>query len=87
MTRMFSHCSSLNSLNLSNFTTKKVNNMSYMFYKCSSLQSLNLFNFNTINIEDMSNLNNMFHGISNKTTIISNDFILDNLINKLKIKK
>ena len=87
MTRMFSHCSSLNSLNLSNFTTKKVNNMSYMFYKCSSLQSLNLFNFNTINIGDMSNLNNMFHGISNKTTIISNDFILDNLINKLKNKK
>ena len=44
---MFSWCSSLTSLNLSNFNTnnvkvdKDVNNMNNMFYKCSSLTSLN----------------------------------------------
>ena len=37
---MFSHCSSLTSLDLSNFNTNKVEDMSYMFYNCSSLTSL-----------------------------------------------
>ena len=47
MSNMFSWCSSLTSLNLSNFNTnnvkvdKDVNNMNNMFYKCSSLTSLN----------------------------------------------
>ena len=38
---MFNECSSLTSLNLSNFNTNNVNNMSYMFNECSSLTSLN----------------------------------------------
>ena len=38
---MFYNCSSLTYLNLSNFNTNNVNNMSYMFYNCSSLTSLN----------------------------------------------
>ena len=37
-------CSSLTSLNLSNFNNNKVNNMSYMFYNCSSLTSFNIKN-------------------------------------------
>ena len=41
MSYMFSGCSSLTSLNLSNFNTNNVNNMSFMFSKCSSLTSLN----------------------------------------------
>ena len=45
MSCIFSYCSSLTSLNLSNFNT--VNNMSCMFSYCSSLTSLNLSNFNT----------------------------------------
>ena len=44
---MFYDCSSLTSLNLSNFNTNNVTDMSGMFYECSSLASLNLFNFNT----------------------------------------
>ena len=42
MSYMFYKCSSLTSLNLSNFNTNNVNNMSYMFFNCSSLNSLNL---------------------------------------------
>ena len=52
MSCIFSYCSSLTSLNLSNFNT--VNNMSCMFSYCSSLTSLNLSYFNTHNVKDMS---------------------------------
>ncbi len=38
---MFYNCSSLTSLNLSNFNTNNVNDMSSMFYNCSNLTSLN----------------------------------------------
>ena len=53
MRNMFYKCSSLISLNLSNFNTNNVNNMSYLFCNCSSLTSLNLSNFNTINVTDI----------------------------------
>ena len=45
---MFDGCSSLKELNLNNFNTNNVTNMSYMFYGCSSLKELNLNNFNTV---------------------------------------
>ena len=51
---MFCGCHSLTSLNLSNFNTQNVINMSKMFYGCNSLNSLNLSNFNTQNVTDMS---------------------------------
>ena len=38
---MFYGCNKLTSLDLSNFNTNNVNDMSYMFYDCSSLTSLN----------------------------------------------
>ena len=53
---MFSSCSSLISLNLSNFISNSVNNMSNCFYYCSSLTSLNLSNFKTNNVKDMSKM-------------------------------
>lgn len=37
---MFGSCSNLISLNVSNFDTSKVYNMSYMFYNCSNLTSI-----------------------------------------------
>ena len=61
---MFGDCSSLTSLNLSNFNNNNVNNMSYMFSDCSSLTSLNLSNFNTNNVTDM---NRMFSKCSSLT--------------------
>ena len=67
---MFSECSSLISLNLSNFNTINVKDMSYMFYNCSSLTSLNLSNFNTNNVNNMSG---MFSYCSSLTTLTSQE--------------
>ena len=55
MSDMFSYCSSLTSLNLSNFNTNNVNIMSGMFSHCSSLTSLDFYNFNTNNVKYMNN--------------------------------
>ena len=60
---MFYNCSKLTSLNLSNFITSNVTNMSYMFCNCSSLTYLNLSNFNTNNVKDMEG---MFEGVNRK---------------------
>ncbi len=70
MRNMFFNYSSLTYLNLSNFNTNNVNNMSYMFYNCSSLTSLNLSNFNTNNVTNMSS---MFYGIKKDCNLICND--------------
>ena len=51
---MFTGCSSLEELNLNNFNTINVTNMSYMFNGCYSLKEMNLNNFNTNNVNDMS---------------------------------
>ena len=51
---MFCGCSSLKELNLNNFNTNNVTNMSRMFSGCSSLKELNLNNFNTNNVTNMS---------------------------------
>ena len=44
---MFNGCSSLKELNISNFNTDNVTNMSCMFNGCSSLEELHISNFNT----------------------------------------
>ena len=54
---MFSDCKYLTSLNLSNFNTQNVKNMSYMFYNCEHLINLDLSNFDTHNV---NNMNHMF---------------------------
>ena len=63
---MFSGCSNLISLNLSNFNTSSVTSMNYMFSGCSNLISLNLSNFNTSSVTSMSN---MFYGCNNLENI------------------
>ena len=67
MRGMFSGCKSLKEINLSNFNTNNVTNMSYMFWECSSLKEINLSNFNTDNVTNMSN---MFNGCSNEIKIM-----------------
>jgi surface protein len=59
---MFNDCSSLSELDLSNWNTINVSNMSYMFNDCSSLSELDLSNFDTSNVNDMSS---MFYGCNN----------------------
>ena len=77
---MFSGCSSLTNINLSNFNTNNVTSISYMFSNCSSLTSLNLSNFNTNNVTDM---NSMFLGINKGFNLICNDKkILNEFSNK-----
>ena len=66
MSKMFYSCSSLKELNLNNFNTNKVSDMSLMFYGCSSLKELNINNFNTDNVADMAY---MFYLCSNKLTM------------------
>ena len=58
---MFSGCSSLKELDLSNFNTNNVEYMNHMFSRCSTLEKLNISNFNTKNVTDM---NGMFFGCS-----------------------
>ena len=69
---MFYACMNLTSLDLSNFDTNKVTNMSYMFNNCISLTSLDLSNFDTSNVTNMSS---MFNECNNLTTIkVGNKF-------------
>ena len=71
---MFRKCHSLKELNLSNFNTEKVSNMSYMFYECKSLKELNLLNFNTKNVKYM---NNMFDGCESLKNLNLSNFTTD----------
>ena len=67
---MFSDCSTLSSLDLSNFNTAIVSDMSLMFGSCSTLSSLDLSNFYTKEVRDMSY---MFSRCSALTTIYASD--------------
>jgi len=62
MSYMFSGCSSLKILNLSNFTFNYVLNMDHMFYNCSSLEELNIPNFTPQNIDAECSVFSMFDG-------------------------
>ena len=63
---MFYGCSSLTSLDLSNFNTSNVMNMNGMFNGCSGLTSLDLSNFDTSNVLFM---NYMFRGVNTSAQI------------------
>ena len=53
---MFLGCNNIISLNLANFNTQNVIDMSSMFKGCSSLSNLDLSNFNTQNVIYMSSM-------------------------------
>ena len=71
MSYMFSNCSALTTLNLSNFNTDKVTSMGSMFYNCKSLTSLDLSNFNT---EKVTYMGYMFQYCSALTTLNLSNF-------------
>ena len=56
---MFYWCENLYDLDLSNFITQKVTDMSNMFYFCRKLSILNLSSFNTKNV---SKVKGIFYG-------------------------
>ena len=64
-------CSSLTSIDLSNFNTSNVYDMSSMFMVCYSLTSLDLSNFDTSNVEDMEE---MFYRCSSLIFLNINSF-------------
>ena len=68
---MFHQCTSLTSLNISNFNTSSVTNMSSMFDSCKSLTSLDVSNFNTSKVTYM---NDMFFNCYSLTSLDVSNF-------------
>ena len=67
MSGMFRDCSHLKTINLQNFVTVGVTDMSYLFYNCQSLESINFgTNWDTHYVEDMQF---MFAGCSSLAAI------------------
>ena len=73
---MFSGCSNITAIDLSNFDTSKVIDMNMMFYGCSSLSSLNLSNYDTSKVIDM---NMMFSGCSSLSSLNLSNFNTSNV--------
>ena len=76
MNWMFSYCSALTTLDLSNFDTKNVTDMNGMFSNCSALTTLDLSSFETQNVTDMSR---MFKDCSALTTLDVSNFDTQNV--------
>ena len=57
---LFDSCSSLTSLDVSNFNTSKVTNMRYMFYRCRSLTTIK----GTIDMKSCADYGYMFYNCS-----------------------
>ena len=78
MDYMFSDCSSLTSLDVSNFNTSNVTNMGSMFSYCSSLTSLNVSNFDTSNV---TNMDSMFYNCRSLPSLDVSNFNTSNVTN------
>ena len=68
---MFSNCSKLTSLDVTNFNTVNVKNMMRMFAGCNALTSLDVTNFNS---ENVTNMNKMFSSCSKLTSLDVSNF-------------
>ena len=75
---MFYNCSSLQSLDLTNFNSYILSNMSYMFSGCTSLKILDLSNFNSKNV---TNINNLFSYCYSLQVLNLDKFNTENVIN------
>ena len=53
---MFYECNHLKNIDLSNFDTEDITNISYIFYGCNELENINFTNFTTYNVTEMSHL-------------------------------
>jgi surface protein len=75
---MFSSCSNLTELDLSNFNTSNVTLLNSMFSYCSNLTELNLSSFDTSSVTNMSS---MFGSCTNLTELDLSNFNTSNVIN------
>ena len=78
MSRMFSACWSMESIDLSHFDTGNVTHMSYMFNYCEALTSLDLSSFDTGNVFSMEG---MFYECSSLTSLDLSSFNTENVRN------
>ena len=69
---------SLTNIDLSNFNTKNITDMSIMFNKCSYLVKLDLYYLNTQNVTDMSH---MFYSCISLTNIDLSSFNTEKVTN------
>ena len=77
---LFYQCKAFIKLNLSNFKTKDVKDMSYMFMGCSSLAYINLSNFETQNVINMRNLFSFCESLKNINLLSFNTEKTTNMI-------
>ena len=77
MMEMFHGCSSLTTLDVSNFNTENVERLDALFQDCAALTSLNLIHFNTAKVTSMRD---MFHGCSSLTSLDVSGFKTDNVM-------
>ena len=68
---MFGSGSALTTLDVSNFDTKNVTDISFMFSNCKALTTLDLSSFNTQNVDDMEGI---FDGCSALKTLDLSNF-------------
>ena len=76
MGSMFCNCYNLTALDLSNFDTSSVTDMSALFFYCDNLTALDLSSFNTSNV---TNMNDMFANCDNLTTLDVSGFDTSNV--------
>ena len=80
MTRMFSLCNSIKTLDLRNFDTSNVTSMFSMFYQCNSLESVNVSSFDTSKVINMESMFNECHVLK---TLDLSSFDTSNVTNML----
>ena len=78
MSRMFSTCWSMESIDLSHFDTGNVAHMGYMFNYCEALTSLDLSSFDTHNVFSMEG---MFYECNSLTSLDLSSFNTENVRN------
>ena len=77
MHRMFEGCTEIETLDLSNFNTSNVTDISFMFTKCYKLREIKGLNkFNTSNVKNMSF---MFYFFSNLVSLDLSNFNTSNV--------
>lgn len=82
MSGMFQDCTSLSSVDLSNFDTSEVTNMSGMFSACGALDSIDLNSFKTSKVTDMGG---MFYWCDSLQTINLSSFDTSNVTNMTRM--
>ena len=75
---MFKYCSSLTSLNLSNFDTSKVSLLKEMFFNCKNLEYINMKNFKETSL--LEKYNDMFTNVPDNIVVCINE---NNIKNKI----